>query len=46
VAATTIQVIGWLIGWGTAVIALPYGLIRALWAFAKGQDLRKIGTED
>lgn len=46
VAATTIQVIGWLIGWGTAVIALPYGLIRALWAFGKGQDLRKIGTED
>jgi hypothetical protein len=46
VAATAIQVIGWLIGWGTAIIALPYGLIRALWAYAKGQDLRKIGTED
>ena len=46
VAATAIQVIGWLIGWGTAIIALPYGLIRSLWAFARGQDLRKIGIED
>lgn len=46
VAATAIQVIGWLIGWATAIIALPYGLLRALWVFAKGQDLRKIGRED
>lgn len=46
VAATAIQIIGWLIGWGTAIIALPYGLIRALWVFARGQDLRKIGRED
>lgn len=46
VAATAIQIIGWLIGWGTTIIALPYGLIRALWGFAKGQDLRKIGRED
>ena len=38
--------IGWLIGWATAIIALPYGLLRALWVFAKGQDLRKIGRED
>jgi hypothetical protein len=45
-AATAIQVIGWLIGWGTAILALPYGLIRALWVFARGQDLRKIGAED
>lgn len=46
VAAMAIQIIGWLIGWGTAIIALPYGLIRAFWAFGKGQDLRKIGVED
>ena len=46
VAATAIQIIGWLIGWATAIIALPYGLIRSLWAFARGQDLRKIGIED
>ncbi len=46
VAATAIQVTGWLIGRGTAIIALPYGLIRSLWTFARGQDLRKIGTED
>lgn len=45
-AATAIQIIGWLIGWGTAIIALPYGLIRSLWAYARGQDLRKIGIED
>lgn len=46
VAATAIQVIGWLIGWATAILALPYGLIRSIWVFARGQDLRKIGTED
>jgi hypothetical protein len=45
-AATAIQIIGWLIGWATAIIALPYGLIRSLWAYARGQDLRKIGIED
>lgn len=45
-ATTAIQVLGWLGGWATAIIALPYGLIRALWAFASGQDLRKIGRED
>lgn len=46
VAATAIQIFGWLIGWATAIIALPYGLIRALWLWAKGQDLRKVGRED
>lgn len=46
VAAGAIQVSGYLIGWAVTILALPYGLARALWAFAKGQDLRTIGTED
>jgi hypothetical protein len=41
-----IQIIGYAIGWASAFVALPYGLIRSLWAHAKGQDLRKIGAED
>jgi hypothetical protein len=46
-AVMAIQVAGYLIGWGTSIAALPYGLIRALWLyFAKSQDLRKIGLED
>lgn len=44
---TVIQVSGYLIGWGTAIIALPYGLVRALWLFfAKSVDLRTIAVED
>lgn len=46
VAEGAIQVAGYLIGWGTAVVALPYGLARALWLWASGRDLRKIGHED
>lgn len=45
-AATTIQIIGYLCGWAGAITLLPYGLARALIAFAMGQDLRTIGTED
>lgn len=45
-AAMAIQIIGYVIGWVTTFIALPYGLIRSLWAYAKGRDLRKIGHED
>jgi hypothetical protein len=46
-ATNVIQVSGYLIGWATAIIALPYGLIRALWLYlAKNVDLRGIGTED
>lgn len=46
-ATNVIQVSGYLIGWGTAIIALPYGLLRALWLyFGKSVDLRGIGAED
>lgn len=45
-AVTAMQVIGYGIGWGTSFVALPYGLIRALWLYAKGLDLRKIGVEE
>ncbi|CAN1573630.1 hypothetical protein MCELHM10_03483 [Paracoccaceae bacterium] len=46
IAGMAIQIIGYAIGWASAFVALPYGLIRSLWAHAKGQDLRKIGAED
>ena len=45
-AESAIQVAGYLIGWGTMVLALPYGLARALWLWASGRDLRQIGRED
>lgn len=46
-ATSAIQVTGYLIGWGTAIIALPYGLVRALWLyFGKNVDLRTIAVED
>lgn len=46
VAGMAIQIIGYGVGWASTFVALPYGVIRSLWAFAKGQDLRKIGTGD
>lgn len=46
VAEAAIQVSGYLIGWGTVVLALPYGLGRALWLWANGRDLRRIGQDD
>jgi hypothetical protein len=46
VANGAIQVAGYLIGWSSMIIALPYGLVRALWLYAKGVDLRGIGAED
>jgi hypothetical protein len=46
-ATNVIQVSGYLIGWATAIIALPYGLVRALWLYiAKNVDLRGIRAED
>lgn len=45
-AVTAIQITGYLIGWASAILALPYGLIRALWLYAKGVDLRTIAVED
>lgn len=40
------QVLGYVIGWLTVLVALPYGLIRALWTFAMGIDLRRVGIDD
>jgi hypothetical protein len=46
VAEGAIQVAGYLLGWASALIALPYGLARALWLWAAGRDLKTIGAED
>lgn len=46
VADGAIQVAGYLIGWGTVILALPYGLARALWLWVGGRDLKLIGRED
>ena len=46
VAEGAIQVSGYLLGWASTILALPYGLARALWLFAAGRDLRGIGQED
>lgn len=46
VAEGAIQVSGYLIGWASVFLALPYGLGRALWLWVSGRDLRQIGTED
>lgn len=41
-----IQVSGYLIGWGSIILALPYGLARAQWLWAGGRDLRQVGAGD
>lgn len=46
VANAAIQVSGYLIGWASVFVALPYGLARALWQWANGRDLKTIGRED
>ena len=46
VAEGAIQVVGYVIGWASVLIALPYGLGRALWLWAGGRDLKTIGFED
>ncbi|KAF0116995.1 MAG: hypothetical protein FD150_85 [Rhodobacteraceae bacterium] len=46
VGTAVIQVTGYLIGWASVIIALPYGLARALWQWANGRDLKAIGRED
>lgn len=46
VAAGAIQVSGYLLGWASMILALPYGLARSLWLYASGRDLRTIGAED
>jgi hypothetical protein len=45
VANMAIQVLGYLAGWALVILALPYGLGRALWLWFKGSDLRGIGRE-
>lgn len=46
VAEGTIQVLGYLVGWASVVVALPYGMAGALWLWANGRDLKTIGAED
>jgi len=45
-AEMAMQVVGALLGWGVALLALPFGLVRALWLWANGRDLKTIGRED
>jgi hypothetical protein len=46
VAEGAIQVSGYLLGWASVLVALPYGLGRALWLWVSGRDLKGIGAED
>lgn len=46
VAEGAIQVSGYLIGWASTLLALPYGLGRALWLWVGGRDLKTIGRDD
>ncbi len=46
VAEGVMQVAGYLIGWGSAILALPYGTARAIWLWGNGRDLRTIGREE
>lgn len=45
-ATGAIQVGGYLLGWASVAIALPYGLARSLWLWAGGRDLKGIGQDD
>jgi hypothetical protein len=46
VATTAIQVSGYLLGWGTVILALPYGVLRSLWLWrARNVDLRRVGLD-
>lgn len=45
-ATAVIQVSGYLIGWASSLVALPFGLASALWRHIKGEDLRKIGQSE
>jgi hypothetical protein len=47
VATTAIQMTGYLLGWATVILALPFGLVRALWLWmARNVDLRRVGLDD
>ena len=46
VATTAIQVSGYLLGWGTVILALPYGVLRSLWLWrTRNVDLRRVGLD-
>jgi hypothetical protein len=45
-ATAVIQVGGYLLGWASVGLALPYGLARSLWLWIGGRDLKGIGRED
>lgn len=45
-AANAIQVTGYLVGWATVIVALPYGVARSLWLWGtKNVDLRHVGQD-
>lgn len=46
VATGVIQVAGYLIGWATVALALPYGLLRSLWLWVSGRDLKSIADDE
>lgn len=46
VGEAVIQVSGYLLGWGSVILALPFGFGRALWQWTNGRDLKAIGRED
>jgi hypothetical protein len=46
VAEGAIQVSGYLIGWASVIVALPFGFFRALWLWVAGRDLKTIGHDD
>jgi hypothetical protein len=46
VATGAVQVTGYLLGWASILAALPYGLVRSLWLWASGRDLKGIGREE
>lgn len=46
VGTGVIQVGGYVLGWASVAIALPYGLARSLWLWIGGRDLKGIGRDD
>jgi hypothetical protein len=42
-----IQMAGYVVGWATVILALPFGLVRSLWLWrARNVDLRRVGVDD
>jgi hypothetical protein len=47
VTTTAIQMAGYVLGWASVIIALPYGLVRSLWLWlTRNVDLRRVGLDD